>query len=49
MPNSDDAVTVVMLEETITETGNENATGSDSSRVLENWLPDLDSNQGQFD
>ncbi len=49
MTKSDGAVMIVMLEGTITGTGNKNATGSDSSRVFENWLPDLDSNQGQFD
>ena len=38
-----------MLSETIIAAKNENAAGDASSRVSEIWLPDLDSNQGQFD
>ena len=39
MPKSDGAVKIVMLEGTITETGNKNATGSDSSRVFGKLAP----------
>jgi site-specific DNA recombinase len=38
-----------MLAQTIFESRNENAPGGASERVFEIWLPDLDSNQGQFD